>query len=446
MMEDNRGLTADDQTSLRNAKQINIRSDEVEDILSYIPHWIIRWGITVIFISIVILLITSWVIEYPDVIPSRITILTQNPPVSIVARTNGKLTKLFVQNNDWVTAQTYLGVMENPAQFEGYLILKQYLLNYKKQLNQTDQKIHLIFNKALTLGELQSDYSDFQQKYQNYKLFYQLNYHPRKMKAIESQIEILKLLQSRLIKQKEILQKETDLSEKNYLTNKTLFEKGLLSEIDLTTNESEYLQKKYALESSEASIINNNIQIAEYQQDIMDLDQQFQEQDKQLTLGLHESFKKLESAIASWEQRYVLISPIDGRISFYKFWSLNQYVNQNDEIMSVVPSSIDLIGKIYLTGFGTGKIKNGQKVKIKFDGYPYHEFGIVNGYVESVSLAAHESNIAVTVNLPVGLKTSYNKSLDFKQGMSGQAEIITEDLKLIERIFNQFRYLFTDRM
>jgi len=40
-----------------------------------------------------------------------------------------------------------------------------------------------------------------------------------------------------------------------------------------------------------------------------------------------------------------------------------------------------------------------------------------------------------------GLRTTYKKDLDYRPEMSGSAQIITEDLRLIERIFNQFRAL-----
>lgn len=46
------------------------------------------------------------------------------------------------------------------------------------------------------------------------------------------------------------------------------------------------------------------------------------------------------------------------------------------------------------------------------------------------------------VELPNGLKTSYNKELVFDKEMRGSAEIVTEDLRLIERVFYQFRELF----
>lgn len=43
------------------------------------------------------------------------------------------------------------------------------------------------------------------------------------------------------------------------------------------------------------------------------------------------------------------------------------------------------------------------------------------------------------VSIPPELITSYGKKIKFKQEMLGQAEIITEDLRLVERIFYQFR-------
>ncbi|MCP5105918.1 MAG: hypothetical protein GY950_21200, partial [bacterium] len=36
---------------------IEIRSEEVQEIMGFIPHWIIRWGITVIFLVIFFVLV-----------------------------------------------------------------------------------------------------------------------------------------------------------------------------------------------------------------------------------------------------------------------------------------------------------------------------------------------------------------------------------------------------
>jgi hypothetical protein len=65
---------------------------------------------------------------------------------------------------------------------------------------------------------------------------------------------------------------------------------------------------------------------------------------------------------------------------------------------------------------------------------------VLNGLVKSISLIPDKEGLYfVDVGLPEKMITSYNKEIDFKQEMRGNAEIITEDLRLIERFFYQFR-------
>ena len=430
----------------REYNQLNIRSDEVQEILSYIPHWMIRWGITTIFVAIVALLVASWIIQYPDVILSRIVVTTQTPPVSVVARSSGKLTKLFVRENESVTKDTYLAAIENPANINDVLRLKTGLESFGHFLSESDLSQTTAWERNLALGELQSDYSNFFQKYSEFQSFKELNYYPKKIKSIESQILVLKELNERLVLQKGILVKEVELAEKNFTTGKALSVKGLLSEIELSNYESSLLQKKYGLENAETSVINNHLQIAEYEKTILDLDQQYQESKRERLLTLQESYKNLLSQLSGWEQKYILKAPMDGTVSFFKYWSDNQYVSLNDEVMTISSYSNDMVGKIYLSGMGIGKVKSGQKIKIKFDSYPFHEFGAVDGIVESISQVSRDNNYLINVTLPNNLHTNYRKELEFTQNMSGSAEIITGDLRLIERIFNQLKYIFVNRL
>ena len=53
-----------------------------------------------------------------------------------------------------------------------------------------------------------------------------------------------------------------------------------------------------------------------------------------------------------------------------------------------------------------------------------------------------EGNLLIDVALPNGLDTSYEKKIIFQQEMTGTADIVTEDLRLIERLLYQFRDMF----
>jgi hypothetical protein len=110
--------------------------------------------------------------------------------------------------------------------------------------------------------------------------------------------------------------------------------------------------------------------------------------------------------------------------------------------MTIIPENEgEIIGKVQLSFQGAGKVKSGQEVNIRFDNYPYMEFGMVKGIVKSISLAPDNNFYTAEILLPDGLITFYNEKLDFKQEMQGTAEIITEDFRLLERIIRPLRYV-----
>ena len=66
--------------------------------------------------------------------------------------------------------------------------------------------------------------------------------------------------------------------------------------------------------------------------------------------------------------------------------------------------------------------------------------GELNGKVQSISQFPDEQgNYLIDVELPQDLKTTYGKVISFRQEMKGSANIVTEDLRLIERFFYQLR-------
>ena len=88
-------------------------------------------------------------------------------------------------------------------------------------------------------------------------------------------------------------------------------------------------------------------------------------------------------------------------------------------------------------------MKTGQIVNIKLSGFPYLEYGMVRGEVKSKSLVPTGDAYIIEITLPGGLTTLYGKKLDFTQNMQGTAEIMTDNLRLLQKIINPFRYLAT---
>lgn len=157
-----------------------------------------------------------------------------------------------------------------------------------------------------------------------------------------------------------------------------------------------------------------------------------------------QAFYALKKAVKDWELAYVLRSSIAGKVSFLQIWTQNQTVTAGDNVFAILPDNENgYIGKAKALALNSGKLKVGQKVTIRLANYPENQFGILIGKVKNISLTPDkENNLLLDVSLPKGLETSYKKKIIFQQEMSGTADIITEDLRLIERLLYQFKDIF----
>ena len=169
--------------------------------------------------------------------------------------------------------------------------------------------------------------------------------------------------------------------------------------------------------------------------------QDYQEQAK-LKSELQQSVKALSTELTNWKQKYLIASPVSGRVSFFNVWAINQNVKQGDELFAIVPNQKQMfIGKCTLPIANSGKLTEGQIVNIKLDNYPYNENGILSGLVSNISQVPTKDNYMIDVTLTNGLTTSYNKTLIYKEQMTGTADIITKNISVMDRIFFNFKKL-----
>ena len=78
--------------------QQQLLSDEVHDIISYKPGWVIRRGNFVFLLVLSVLAMLTFIIRYPDVVKATVRIAALDAPKMLTADTEGRLEKLFVNN------------------------------------------------------------------------------------------------------------------------------------------------------------------------------------------------------------------------------------------------------------------------------------------------------------------------------------------------------------
>lgn len=436
---------------MSNDKKIELRSEDVNDILSRPPRWILRWGSTVILLIVVLLLIGSAIFRYPDRLTAPVLITSENLPAQLVAKTTGRLQNIFKNEGDLVSKGDLIATIENPTSYENYVELKAISAQFSDTLNSGGNISGCTFPASLQLGELQSAYTQFLKSFKEYKNFIEINYHQKKIAILKRQIEAQKSQKLLSEKQLSISKEQMEISDRIYKRDLTLFDQKVISQFDIEKSKSTQLSTRQEYETAQADLNNMKINILQAEQGVFDLEQEREEKLNLLERSLMGDYDNLRAEVKQWEQNYLLVSPVDGKVSFTKFWQENQNISLGDIVFTIVPlRDAKITGKIYLPLNGAGKVKVGQKVNIKLDNYPYMEFGMVQVNIASISIVPtviNENKVYIVgVEFPNRLRTNYGTDLVFTEEMQGSAEIITEDLSLLQRVIFPVKHVLKSRL
>ena len=140
-----------------------LRSEEVQDILTKVPNWMIRWGTVLIFGIILMLFFMSWFIKYPDVISAEIIITTNIPPEKLVAKTSGKIEAILITDKSIVGQNKPLAIIENSANYQDVFKLKAII--EKANINNLNKNFPFTELNNLQLGDIESSFALFQKDY-----------------------------------------------------------------------------------------------------------------------------------------------------------------------------------------------------------------------------------------------------------------------------------------
>lgn len=413
-------------------------SDPVTEIMGRPPGRIVRWGTIIVVCVILLLLLLAGVIKYPDAIPSPVEITTENPPVTMVSKVTGRIKRLYVRDKEQVLSGTLIAVMETTASVTEIQRLKQLTDSVPDPGSVTIETIPGFTN----LGEIQGYWSQFQKYLADFENYTKNDFYGYKITALSEEINGIANYMRQLKAKEKLYGENQQIEYKKFKRDSLLRITGVYTESDLEKSRQSLLRLDIDLQQVKLDYSGKSIELVEKRQLLQDYRvMKVTEKEKYYAL-LKESYLNLKAQIRIWENNYLLISPVSGFVTFTKYWSENQSVSRDEPVLSIVPSDPgDYIARINLKMNRSGKVKEGQTVNIKLSGYPYLEYGMVRGIVWSKSLVPTGDAYLIELKLPSGLTTLYGKKLEFTHNMQGSAEIITDDLSLLGKIINPFRYL-----
>jgi multidrug resistance efflux pump len=431
---------------LENSEDIRLNADRVEmqQMLGNPPSWTLRYGISVVFGGVMIVLALAYFIRYPDIVECPAVLVTENPPIRVVAKVGGRIHNLLVVNQQSVQKGQILAIIENTAN-------AQQVADLAQKLEGTTASIaHKTFSETLQLGELQGIYAAFHQAWKDYQYFNQNNLTTERLQQADKQIAHLNAQNTAIVGQIASLEAEHQLEKQRLNRQKQLFTEGVISQEEIEKANIQFIQHQRQLEQLQSTPLSINNQITQLETQIVELKGGKQDNNATKALALEEAAQKLRSEIRNWQDKYQIIAPIAGQIVMNKLTNPNQTVGTNEEIFIIIPENSNnktIIAKAKLPSNNSGKVRLGQTAELRLVDYSFQEYGSLKATVSELSPIAidnkkeTEKEYALQLKLTDSLTTTAHKTINFKQEMAANARIITEDRRVTERIFEQFANL-----
>lgn len=434
MSENTNNIPAKSETT-NDSSALNVRSEEVQEIIGRPPHWLVRWGIMAFFGVLGLVLLSAAVIKYPEVIHAPLRLSAVDAPQSLESRISGKLVRITVNNNRLIEEGKVLAWLESTARHQQVLELDEMLDSMRVWLlDGSLQRLNGFDTGQFTnLGEIQNTYQGFEQAYREFISYLPDGFYSRQREILMQELDYTRQLMEQLHQQKEIQQKEYNLTQREVEMKRLLAENDHIAPIELDRAEAELSARQLPLQQTESAIINNIVSQIAKEREIMELGKRTEDQASMF----HQSINLLKSAIDEWKTNYLITAPFGGRVVYAGILQENQNLSAGQPLFYIQPHNTSFFGELSISQQSFGKIEEGQQVQVRFSGYPYHEFGSVIGRIEYFSaFPVQDSLFFAEVHFPEGLVTSYGREITPRNGMTGQAEIITQDLRLLERVVN----------
>jgi hemolysin D len=316
---------------------------------------------------------------------------------------------------------------------------------YRAQLNGSIAGVTLTPDQKLRLQSRELDFSSrlADIRLEKEKTIEKLNQNQMELSSAKNVLAI----GQRIFKDMETVMREGAFPRARYLTQQ---QEVVKSQAEVARLAKEQQQLKIAIAQSNEKLRNTE---ALSKEDLLSRittnEKSIAEIDSQLTKIILENQKKIneiDSQISQAQEtlQYQRISaPVDGTIFEMQPSSSGFVVNTTEPVVKIVPNE-DLVAKVYITNRDIGFVRQGQKVDVRIDSFPFQEFGDIKGeliWIGSDALPPDQIHnfyrFPAKVRLDKQSVLVSDRSLSLQSGMSINANIKLRQ-RTIMSIFTDF--------
>lgn len=417
-------------------------SEEITFLVSRIPSSISIRISVLISIILLLLIIGLFAIKYPDSYKGSVTIVADNPSLSVVAKHQGPII-ILEKDHDVVNRGDILAYIENEASFEEMIQLEETILGFNRDVNFANYYNSL--PKIVHFGEINSSYFTFLNALQQYVFFNENALYDKQQKLLDD-LAKKQELQLHLQKTRVSITNKNDKLGYNKVKRDSLLRNAqVISQEQFENTEQNYLNSLQYNNSNKQDIHKLDQEILSTKSKSTETQIMKGEKRDKLIYDLYNSYNDLVNKIRTWKSTYLITAPLSGRVQYLSFLKNNQFINHQDPIFAIVPVTHKVNGQMLISDIGFGKVKEKQDVLIRLNNFPHEEYGVIRARIVKISF------IGNTVKTTEGEEKRYMIDLDIlpsgssvslSDGVNGEGEILTNNKRLYERVLEKILLTF----
>lgn len=429
-------------------EQIYQRNENINYLLNRKLSFMLRYGMTFLFLLGIVVLASLYFIKAPDTIEGKFVLSSSNPPKSLVSKVNGRIVKKLISDESKVYKGDVLLVLESVADVNEINQLDSTLSILQTQIDSNWlDSLQYLGTTLLHLGEIQQVYEQFKKSNNELYLALTSGQYLQEKGIINKRLATLQQTRNNLLNQRVIHEREYALANETWQADSILNQQKSITKIELRNTESARLQRKLSLSNLQQNLLNNENSLNDIEQQLLSLEKNISQQKN----AFLQSYSILKSAIADWKSKYLFVAPFNGIISFHKSIYEGLNVQAGEPLLYIVSDNSNWVCEVLTPQQNFGKINVGQRTILKFDSYNFEEFGVTVGQVKSISETPQEVKTTdgsqnmylVQIAIHSNFTTSYHKSIKPRYGLTGTATITLDDKSLLEKLFlDRFKALF----
>ena len=247
--------------------------------------------------------------------------------------------------------------------------------------------------------------------------------------------------QERLVQSESHVQKaQSQLKEQQRSYERILQEKELdIEQAELTLQEQ---QRSYQslMHAGKLALLKNQEQIKDIETQITTLKAEIAQTNSQI------------ASLRLQLQQRIVKAPMNGIVFHLPVSGVGDVVNPGENIIEIAPEGSLLVLRAQMSPTESGSLEVGMPVKMKFDAYPFQDYGIVQGRLTWISPNSKyleiKKELQEVFELEIELEQPYiesqNKRIILNPGQTATAEVIVQQRRIIDLILDPFKKLQTD--